>query len=91
MINLENWQDFMPFGINGIFVGAATVFMPILALTQLQRPLKSKNRKRFTNWNYWFFSYLYILYVAVSLVLTGIAHYSSLDNAEPLARTSRKW
>lgn len=92
MINLENWQDFMPFGINGIFVGAATVFYAYIGFDAVATAAEEcKNPKK--DLPIGIIGSLVIctiLYVAVSLVLTGIAHYSSLDNAEPLARALRE-
>lgn len=92
MINLENWQNFMPFGINGIFVGAATVFYAYIGFDAVATAAEEcKNPKK--DLPIGIIGSLVIctiLYVSVSLVLTGIAHYSSLDNAEPLARALRE-
>lgn len=91
MIDLANWQEFMPFGLNGVIVGAATVFYAYIGFDAVATAAEEcKDPKRDLPIGI-IGSLLVcsILYVAVSLVLTGIAHYSTLDNAEPLARALR--
>jgi len=87
MVNTENWSDFMPFGIHGVFLGAATIFFAYIGFDAVATAAEEcKNPKRDLPIGI-IVSLLAsaILYVAVALVLTGIANYKLLDNAEPLA------
>jgi APA family basic amino acid/polyamine antiporter len=92
MIKVENWADFMPFGIDGIVIGAATVFYAYIGFDAVATAAEEcKNPGR--DLPIGIIGSLIIctvLYVAVALVLTGIVHYSTLDNAEPLARALRE-
>jgi APA family basic amino acid/polyamine antiporter len=91
MIKTENWSDFMPFGIGGIFMGAATVFYAYIGFDAVATAAEEcKNPKR--DLPIGIIASLIIctiLYVAVALVLTGISPYADLNNAEPLARALR--
>ncbi|MCE3255652.1 MAG: yhdG 1 [Rickettsiaceae bacterium] len=87
MVKTTNWIDFMPFGIHGIFLGAATIFFAYIGFDAVATAAEEcKNPKR--DLPIGIIGSLAIsalLYVAVALVLTGIADYKLLDNAEPLA------
>jgi APA family basic amino acid/polyamine antiporter len=91
MVKVENWNDFMPFGINGVFVGAATIFFAYIGFDAVATAAEEcKNPTR--DLPIGIIGSLVvsaILYVAVALVLTGITHYSLLDNSEPLAYALR--
>lgn len=91
MIDIKNYQDFMPYGFNGVMIGAATVFYAYIGFDAVATTAEEcKNPKRDLPIGI-IFSLIacVVLYVGVALVLTGIAHYSSLDNAEPLAKALR--
>lgn len=92
MVKIENWSEFMPFGINGVFVGAGIVFYAYIGFDAVACAAEEcRNPKR--DLPIGIIGSLLIctvLYVAVSLVLTGIAHYTTLDNPEPLARALRQ-
>jgi APA family basic amino acid/polyamine antiporter len=91
MIDLSNWTDFMPFGINGVFVGTAVVFYAYIGFDAVATAAEEcKNPRR--DLPIGIIGSLIVctvLYVAVALVLTGIVNYSTLDNAEPLAKALR--
>ncbi len=91
MIKTENWSDFMPFGIGGVFMGAATVFYAYIGFDAVATAAEEcKNPKR--DLPIGIIASLVIctiLYVAVALALTGISPYADLNNAEPLARALR--
>lgn len=91
MIKIENWEDFMPFGINGVLLGAGIVFYAYIGFDAVATAAEEcKNPKR--DLPIGLIGSLIvcsILYVTVSLVLTGISHYSDLNNSEPLARALR--
>lgn len=91
MIKTSNWDPFMPFGINGIFLGAATIFFAYIGFDAVATAAEEcKNPKR--DLPIGIIGSLIIsslLYIAVSLALTGIVPFSTLDNAEPLASALR--
>jgi APA family basic amino acid/polyamine antiporter len=91
MIDLQNWTEFMPFGLNGVIVGAATVFYAYIGFDAVATAAEEcKNPKRDLPMGIiGSLMICTVLYVAVSLVLTGIVNYSTLDNAEPLAKALR--
>ncbi|SOC39264.1 amino acid permease [Ureibacillus acetophenoni] len=77
----ENWQPFMPFGIEGILSGAALVFFAFLGFDAVSSAAEEvKNPQR--NMPIGIIGSLFIctlLYVSVSLVLTGIVSYTQLN------------
>lgn len=91
-INVEHYAVFAPFGVNGIIVGAATVFFAYLGFDSVATAAEeTKNPNR--NLPIGIIGSLAIcsiIYIAVSLVLTGIVHYSELNNAEPMAFALRQ-
>ncbi len=91
MIKAENWSNFMPFGISGIFIGAATVFYAYVGFDAVATAAEEcKNPRRDLPIGLILSAIICaILYISVSLVLTGIAPYDTLNNAEPLARALR--
>ncbi len=91
MIKMENFADFMPFGINGVFLGAATIFFAYIGFDAVATAAEEcKNPQR--DLPIGIIGSLIIssvLYIAVSLALTGIVPFATLDNAEPLASALR--
>ncbi len=92
MVKLENWSNFAPFGISGIFIGAATVFYAYIGFDAVATAAEEcKNPKRDLPIGIIASAVICaILYISVALVLTGISHYTTLDNPEPLARALRE-
>ncbi len=92
MVKPENWSNFAPFGISGIFIGAATVFYAYIGFDAVATAAEEcKNPKKDLPIGIIFSAIICaILYIAVSLVLTGISHYTTLNNPEPLARALRE-
>ncbi len=91
LIQTQNYQDFMPFGFNGVMIGAATVFYAYIGFDAVATTAEEcKNPKR--DLPIGIIASLLIctvFYVAVALVLNGIVSFSTLDNAEPLAKALR--
>lgn len=91
-VNVENWSDFMPFGVAGILSGAAVVFYAYIGFDCIATAAEEcKNPKR--DLPIGIITSLFvcmILYTSVSLVLTGISHYTDLNNAEPVAKALRE-
>jgi basic amino acid/polyamine antiporter, APA family len=82
-----NWQPFMPFGMNGVISGAALVFFAYLGFDAVSSAAEEvKNPQR--NMPIGIIGSLFIctiLYVAVSLVLTGMVSYTKLNVSDPVS------
>jgi basic amino acid/polyamine antiporter, APA family len=82
-----NWSPFMPFGFSGVTAGAATVFYAYIGFDAVSTAAEEvRNPQR--NMPIGIISSLVIctiLYVAVSLVLTGMVPYTALDVKDPVA------
>jgi APA family basic amino acid/polyamine antiporter len=91
----ENWQPFVPlnqgsfgsFGISGIFQGATMVFFAYIGFDAVSTAAQeTKNPQR--NMPIGILGSLAIctvLYIAVSLILTGVVHYTKLNVPHPIA------
>ncbi len=90
-IKNENYNDFAPFGIKGIITGAAAIFYAYLGFDSVATAAEeTKNPNR--NLPIGIIGSLIvcgILYILVSLALTGIVNYKELGNAEPMAYALR--
>ncbi|NBV05662.1 MAG: amino acid permease [Proteobacteria bacterium] len=90
-IKMENYSNFMPYGWHGVGVGAAAIFFAYLgfdAVATTAEECKNPNRDLPIG----IIGGLLIcavLYVAVSLALTGIVNFSELNNSEPMAYALR--
>ena len=91
-IKMENYAEFFPFGWNGVLLGAATIFFAYTGFDSLATAVEEcKNPKR--DMPIGIIAGLLIcalVYVLISLALTGISHYSTLNNPEPMARALRE-
>ncbi len=83
----ENWQPFMPFGFEGVVTGAATVFFAYIgfdavatAAEEVKRPQRDVPLGIVTS-----LVICTILYIAVSLILTGMVPYTQLNVADPVS------
>lgn len=83
----SNWQPFMPFGFSGVLNGAALVFFAYLGFDAVSSAAEEvKNPRR--NMPIGIIGSLLVctlLYMAVSVVLTGIASYKNLNVSDPVA------
>ncbi|MEO4052010.1 amino acid permease [Solibacillus sp. CAU 1738] len=83
----DNWQPFMPFGMSGVLSGAALVFFAYLGFDAVSSAAEEvKNPQR--NMPIGIIGSLFIctvLYVAVSLVLTGLVSYTNLNVSDPVS------
>ena len=90
-INMVNYQDFMPFGWKGVFGGAAAIFFAYLGFDAVATTAEEcKNPKR--DLPIGLIGALLVcsvIYVVVSLCLTGIVDYKTLANPQPLAQALR--
>jgi APA family basic amino acid/polyamine antiporter len=85
-VRVENWSPFMPFGFSGVAEGAAVVFFAVFgydtlttAAEEARDPQRDLPRAVLLS-----LAVSLTLYVAMALVLTGIAPYRTLDNAAPV-------
>jgi basic amino acid/polyamine antiporter, APA family len=83
----ENWSPFAPFGFHGIITAAATVFFAYIGFDVIATASEEvKSPKR--NMPIGIIASLAIctiLYIGVSLVLTGMVPYPQLDVGDPVA------
>lgn len=83
----ENWQPFMPFGFEGILAGAALVFFAFLGFDAVSSAAEEVvNPQR--NLPIGIIGSLVVcslLYITVSLILTGIAPYTELNVSNPVS------
>ncbi|RYM05614.1 amino acid permease [Sporolactobacillus sp. THM7-7] len=83
----SNWSPFMPFGFGGVMQGAATAFLAYIGFDAVSSASEEvRNPQR--NMPIGILSSLgicMILYVAVSVVLTGMVPYTKLGVGDPVA------
>jgi basic amino acid/polyamine antiporter, APA family len=86
-VRAANWQPFIPYGFAGVTEGAAVVFFAVFgydtlttAAEEAQDPQRQLPRAVLLS-----LSIALALYIAMSLVLTGIVRFDTLNNAAPVA------
>jgi len=86
-VDTANWKPFLPYGITGTFRGVGTVFFSYIGFDSVSTLAgEVKNPKR--NLPIGIIGTLAIassLYVAVSMVITGIVNYTNLNEDAPLS------
>ncbi len=87
-VNPANWHPFLPFGFDGVVKGAALVFFAVFgydtlttAAEEARNPQKDLPRAVILS-----LAIALVLYIGMSLVLTGIAPSSTLNNPAPVAK-----
>ncbi|MGJ5816817.1 amino acid permease [Paludibaculum fermentans] len=100
-VNTHHWHPFLPNGMSGVLTGAAIVFFTYIGFDSVSTAAEEcKNPQR--DLPIGIIGTLLVcstLYIAVALVLTGIAPWQSLNNAAPVAEalknlnmnTVREW
>ncbi|HEX7964537.1 MAG TPA: amino acid permease [Gammaproteobacteria bacterium] len=86
-IEPANWTPFMPFGFSGVLAGAAVVFFAVFGYDTLTTAAEeAKDPQRDLPWAVVLsLGIAMVLYLGMSLVLTGIVPSSTLNNAAPVA------
>ncbi len=86
-VDMDNWKPFMPFGFDGVVTGAAVVFFAVFGYDTLTTAAEeSKNPQRDLPRAIMIsLGIALVLYVAMSLVLTGIVPYTDLNHPAPVA------
>jgi APA family basic amino acid/polyamine antiporter len=87
-VNTQNWEPFMPFGFNGVIGGAALIFFAYIGFDAVSTAAEeARNPQR--DLPIGIIASLAVctlLYIIVAGLLTGIAHYSTLNNPSPVAQ-----
>ncbi|MHC5269608.1 amino acid permease [Enterococcus sp. LJL98] len=83
----SNWQPYIPFGLSGVFDGAALVFFAFLgfdaiamAAEEVENPQRDVPRGIIGS-----IAIATVLYVIVTLILTGMVPYTELGVGDPVA------
>jgi len=86
-IDPENWSPFAPNGINGVLKGVAAVFFAYIGFDAISTTAEEcKNPERdLPRGMIWSLVICTILYILISLVLTGMVDYRELAVGDPLA------
>jgi amino acid transporter len=86
-VNPDNWHPFAPEGIRGVLKGVSGVFFAYIGFDAISTTAEECNNPRRDIPKSMFFALIIttVLYVAISLVLTGMVHSSELGVADPLA------
>lgn len=85
-VNTENWHPFMPNGFSGVLTGAAIVFFTYIGFDSVSTAAEEcKDPQK--DMPFGIIMTLVVctlLYVGVSLVLTGVVNWKELNNAAPV-------
>lgn len=86
-INRGNWKPFLPFGVSGVFAGASTVFFAFLGFDALATSAEEVKNVQKTLPRAIMISLLVatLMYIVVSLVMTGIIKYDRLNVPEAMS------
>jgi APA family basic amino acid/polyamine antiporter len=86
-VNTANWHPFMPNGFSGLLSGGAIVFFTYIGFDSVSTAAEECHRPQRDMPLGLFVTLLLcaLLYASVALVLTGIAHWSTLNNDAPVA------
>jgi len=90
-IKMENYANFFPFGINGVLTGAGTIFFAYLGFDAVATTAEEcrNPKKDIPIGIIGGLTICTLIYAVVAMALTGIVNYSTLNNAEPMARALR--
>lgn len=86
-INPQNWHPFMPFGIKGVFAGAASVFFAFSGFDAVSTSAEEVKdpQKNLPKGIVLSLITCTIIYIIVCLVLTGITNYTKLNVADAMS------
>jgi amino acid transporter len=86
-VNPENWSPFAPNGIAGVLKGVSGVFFAYIGFDAISTTAEEcKNPQRDIPRSIFYALIITtVLYIVISLVLTGMVHYSELAVGDPLA------
>jgi len=83
----ENWTPFMPNGWNGVFVGASLIFFAYIGFDAVSTAAEeAKNPQRdMPRAMMWSLGVTSVIYIVVTLVMTGLVPWNQHGTADPLA------
>jgi len=86
-VDISNWHPFAPNGVSGVLKGVSAVFFAYIGFDAISTTAEEcKNPQRdLPRGMMWAIIICTILYIAITLVLTGMVNYNSLDVGDPLA------
>lgn len=86
-INVDNWIPFAPNGLSGVASGVSSVFFAYIGFDAISTTAEEcKNpQKDIPRAMFWALGICTVLYVVITLVLTGMVPYSTLSVGDPLA------
>jgi APA family basic amino acid/polyamine antiporter len=90
-VRVENWRPFMPNGFSGVMTGAAIVFFTYIGFDSVSTAAEECRRPQ-RDLPFGIIASLIVcalLYIAVALVLTGIAKWNTLGTDAPVADALR--
>jgi APA family basic amino acid/polyamine antiporter len=91
-IAVDNWKPFAPNGFQGVLTGAAIVFFTYIGFDSVSTAAEEcRNPQRDAPFGI-IVSLIVctVLYVSVAVVLTGMQHWTKLNNAAPVANALRE-
>jgi amino acid transporter len=86
-VDAENYKPFMPTGFGGVLAGISAVFFTYIgfdAISTLAEETENP-QKNLPLGMFWALAICTVLYILISLVLTGMVPYTQLGVADPLA------
>ncbi|MES2646215.1 MAG: amino acid permease [Bacteroidota bacterium] len=91
-VNTDNWNPFMPNGFNGVLQGVSAVFYAYIGFDAISTTAEEcKNPQRdLPRGMIYSLLICTVLYILISLVLTGMVSYSELKVDDPLAYVFEK-
>jgi len=91
-VNIANWQNFFPFGWEGVMEGAALVFFAYIGFDALSTAVEEtiEPQKNVPLGIMFSLVICTLLYIIVSGLLTGIVSYTSLNVESPIAEALLK-
>ena len=91
-VDTENWNPFAPNGVGGILKGVSAVFFAYIGFDAISTTAEEcKNPQRdLPRGMMWAIIICTVLYVVISLILTGMVNYKLLSVGDPLAFVFRE-
>ena len=86
-VHTANWRPFMPYGFGGVVEGAAVVFFAVFGYDTLTTTAEEARdpQRQLPRAVLLSLGISLALYITMSLVLTGLVRYDTLNNAAPIA------
>jgi amino acid transporter len=93
LVKPDNWHPFAPNGFGGMMKGIAGVFFAYIGFDAISTTAEECKNPRRDLPRAMIYSLVIttVLYIAISLVLTGMVHYSELGVGDPLAFVFQKY